>query len=194
MSAPAAVLAGTPSDIAVVLVVAMAENRVIGAGNAVPWRLKSDLQHFRAITWGKPVVMGRKTFESINRALPGRTNIVVSRNRSFAAAGVSVAPDLPIALALARADAHRRGVREIAVIGGADIYAQTLPLADEIALTLVHAWADGETLFPPLAAEAWSELCRERRPASAGDDAAFTLIRLIRGRAPRGPTCDHSVG
>src|SRR6202040_1162317 len=106
-----------------VLVAAVAENGVIGQGGGLPWRLKSDLRNFRAITMGKPVVMGRKTYLSIGKPLAGRTNIVVSRNRDFAAPGVIVAPGIEAALAAARGDALRRGADAIAVIGGADLYA-----------------------------------------------------------------------
>src|SRR5579872_5059594 len=108
----------------IILVAAIAENGVIGRGNALPWRLKSDMQHFRAITMGKPVVMGRKTFLSIGKPLKGRSNIVVSRDPQFAAPGIVVAPSIEAALAAARGDALRRGADSIAVIGGADLYAQ----------------------------------------------------------------------
>src|SRR6185369_12381119 len=110
--------------IALVLVVAVADNGVIGQGGRLPWRLKSEMAHFRRVTMGKPVVMGRKTFLSIGKPLAGRSNIVVSRDLSFAAPGVVVAPDIEAALTVARGDALRRGATEIAVIGGADIYAQ----------------------------------------------------------------------
>jgi dihydrofolate reductase len=169
-----------PLPIAVVLVAAMGENGVIGRANSIPWRLKSDLQHFRAITWGKPIVMGRKTFEAIKRPLPGRTTIVVSGDPRFQARGGVVAPNLDRALALARADARRRGVLTMAIIGGAQIYAQTLPFADEIALTLVHCRPDGDAMFPPLVPALWREVERLERSAGPGDDAPFTLIRLTR--------------
>ena len=116
--------------IEIVLVAALADNGVIGQGGRLPWRLKSDMQHFRRTTIGKPVVMGRKTYSSLGKPLAGRTNIVVSRDRAFAAVGVLVAPSLQSALAAARGDALRRGVAEIAIIGGADLYAQTLAFAD----------------------------------------------------------------
>ena len=112
------------------LVAAIAENGVIGRGNALPWRLKSDMAHFRALTMGKPVVVGRKTYLSIGKPLKGRTTIVVSRDRAFAAPGIVVAPNLEAALAAARGDALRRGADAIIVAGGADIYIQALPVAD----------------------------------------------------------------
>jgi dihydrofolate reductase len=112
-------------QIEIVLIVAVADNGVIGAGNAIPWRLKTDQRRLKAITMGKPIVMGRKTFLSFpRRPLPGRTNIVVTRDAAFRAAGAVVAPSLADALALARADALRRSVAEIAVLGGADIYSR----------------------------------------------------------------------
>ena len=110
----------------IVVLAAVAENGVIGRGNALPWRLKSDMAHFRALTMGKPVVMGRKTYLSIGKPLKGRTTIVVSRDRAFAAPGVLVAPNLDYALAAARGDALRRGADTVIVAGGADIYIQAL--------------------------------------------------------------------
>ena len=135
-------MSGPPagSRIAIVLVAAVADNGVIGQGGALPWRLKSDMQGFRAMTWGKPVVVGRTTYLSFTKKpLPGRTNIVVSRNRSFAAPGALVSSSVEAALEAARGDALRRGADEIAVIGGADIYAQTMSLADRLVITRVHS-------------------------------------------------------
>ena len=128
----------------ITLVAAVSENGVIGRGNALPWRLKSDMQHFRAVTMGKPVIMGRKTFLSIGKPLAGRTNIVVSRDPAFAAPGVLVAPSLDVAFAAARGDALRRQVGEIVVAGGADIYAQAMPLAARIAMTYIHRAVEGD--------------------------------------------------
>ena len=134
-----------PSRIAIVLVAAVADNDVIGQGGVMPWRLKSDMQGFRATTWGKPVVVGRTTYLSFSkRPLPGRTNIVVSRNRSFAAPGALVAPNLAAALEAARGDALRRAADAIAVVGGADIYAQTIGMADRLVITRVHLRPDGD--------------------------------------------------
>lgn len=162
------------------LVAAIAENGVIGRDNGLPWRLKSDLQHFRALTMGKPLVMGRKTYLSIGRVLPGRTSIVVSRSADFAAPGAVVAPTLENALAAARADALRRGVETIAVIGGAQIYAQTLPIADQLAVTLVHARPAGDIHFPPIDPQEWREVDRVEMPAGRGDEAAFAFISFRR--------------
>ena len=143
-------LAPSSRLIAIVLVAAVAENGVIGRDNALPWRLKSDLRRFRARTWGKPIVMGRKTFQSLGKPLPGRTNIVVSRDRDFSAPGVVIAPDVRAALETARGDALRRGADAIAVIGGAEIYAETLPIADRLDVTLVKARPEGNVRFPPI--------------------------------------------
>src|ERR1700759_1828795 len=122
----------------IVLVAAIAENGIIGRGNTLPWRLKSDMQHFRSLTMNKPVVMGRKTYLSIGRPLPGRTTIVVSCDRAFAAPGAVVAPSLDAALAVAHGAALRRGAESIMVAGGAELYAQTLPLAEQLDITYVH--------------------------------------------------------
>jgi len=183
---------GTPPvarPIRVVLVVAMAENGVIGRDGRLPWRLKSDLQHFRALTVGKPVVMGRTTYLSIApgyRPLPGRTNVVVSRNPNFTAPGAIVAPVLGIGLSVARADALRRGADAIMVAGGADIYAQALPLADEIALTLVHCAPPGDTTFPPIDPDRWQEMTHVEQPAGPDDDAAFAYVSYRRRTAASG--------
>jgi len=171
----------------IVLVVAAAENGVIGRDGGMPWRLKSELRHFRRLTWGKPVVMGRKTYLSIpprNRPLEGRTNIVVSRDPTFSARGVAVAADLGTALAVARGDALRRGAHAIMVAGGAEVFAQAMAIADEIALTLVHCNFQGDTVFPPIDADIWQEIERTERPAGPDDEAAFALLRYRRGGGP----------
>jgi dihydrofolate reductase len=165
----------------ITLVAALAENGVIGRDNGLPWRLKSDMVHFRAITMGKPVVMGRKTFLSIGKPLAGRSNIVVSRDLSFAAPGVVVAPDIEAALTVARGDALRRGATEIAVIGGADIYAQTMPVADRLVLTRVHLRPDGDTTFPAVDLDLWQEMEAAEHRAGPGDEASFS-VSLYRRR------------
>ena len=169
--------------IALVLVVAVAENGVIGQGGRLPWRLKSELAHFRRVTMGKPVVMGRKTYLSIGRPLPGRTNIVVSRDRTFAATGVLVAPSVEAALTAARGDAHRRGATEIAIIGGAGIYEDTIALADRLLLTRVHLQPSGDTTFAPIDPNIWEETQRSEHPAGPGDDASFTVLAYERRAA-----------
>src|SRR5579859_5743303 len=122
----------------IVLIVAVADNGVIGADGAIPWRLKTDLQRFKALTSGKPVVMGRKTFRSLRRPLPGRTNIVMTRDADYRAAGAVVTTSLEQARDVAAGDALRRFATEIAVIGGADIYAQWIGEATRLEITEVH--------------------------------------------------------
>jgi dihydrofolate reductase len=170
----------TDAGTEIVLVAAVSENGVIGRGNALPWRLKSDMQHFRAATMGKPVVMGRKTFISIGRPLAGRTTIVVSRDAAFAAPRVVVARDLDAALAAARGDALRRGAHEIIVAGGAEIYAQTLPRAARLSLTCVHMRSEGDTRFPRIDPEIWRETGRAEHEPGPGDDAAFAFVTFER--------------
>ncbi len=158
----------------IVLVAAVAENGVIGANGGLPWRVKSDMRKFRAVTMGKPLVMGRKTFELIGRALDGRDVIVVTRQPDFAAEGVFVAANLKEALALAEARAAARGADEICVVGGGEIYAEALPLAERLYVTHVAAKPDGDTRFPKIVAREWVEVSREPLPASDGDTAAAT--------------------
>lgn len=164
----------------IVLIVAVAGNGVIGAGGAMPWRLRSDLRRFRELTLGKPVLMGRKTFASIGKPLPGRTNIIVSRDAGYRAAGAVVAPSVPAALAVARGDALRRFATEIAVIGGAEIYAQSLAQADRLEVTEVHASPQGDTVFGPIDAAVWEEVGRRRVTASADDSADFSYVTYRR--------------
>lgn len=165
---------------AMVFVVAVADNGVIGVGNALPWTLKSDLKRFKALTLGKPVVMGRRTFASIGRPLPGRTNIVVTRDRAFAAPGVVAAPSLEAAYAVAQGDAMRRGATEIAVIGGADIFAQWMARADRLEVTEVHAAPDGDTHLPDIDRSRWQEIARARQAATPSDSSDFTYVTYIR--------------
>jgi len=160
----------------IVLVAAVAENGVIGQDGRLPWRLKSDLGHFRAVTLGKPVVMGRRTYASIGKPLAGRTNIVVSRDPDFAAPGVLVAPTLEAALASAHGDALRRGIDAVAVIGGADIYAQCMPQADRLVITQVHLRPTGDTKFPIIDPNTWRETGRSDHEAGPGDEAGFTIV------------------
>jgi dihydrofolate reductase len=174
------VSAAVPPAPAIVLVAAVAENGVIGRDNALPWRLSSDLKRFKALTVGKPVVMGRKTFLSIGRPLPDRTNIVVTRDRNFSADGVVVAHSLNAALQAARDDAHRRGVDAIMVIGGTDIFEQTMALADRLEITHVHARPAGDTTFPPIDAKLWRAVARAEHPAGPRDEAAFSTVTYQR--------------
>ena len=151
--------------IGIVLVVAVAENGVIGRDNAMPWRIKSDLQIFpQRLPSSKPVIMGRKTYASIGKPLTGRTNIVVTGNSDFAAPASWLRPGSSRRLSAARGDALRRGAAEIAVIGGTEIFLQTMPLADRIELTRVHASPQGDTYMPAIDASA---LARGRTAAAA---------------------------
>ena len=156
---------------------------MIGRDNALPWRLKSDMQRFRALTMGKPVVMGRKTYVSIGKPLKGRTNIVVSRDRGFAAPGVIVTHDLVTALTVACGDALRREAIAIMVIGGTEIFVQTLPMADRLEITFVHARPPGDTLFPPIDPATWREVERSEHPPGVHDDAGFAFVAFERNLA-----------
>jgi len=174
----------------IVILAAVAENGVIGRGNALPWRLKSDMQHFRAVTMGKPVAMGRKTYLSIGKPLAGRTTIAVSRDSGFMAAGLVVAPNLDAALETARGDALRRGCAEIMVIGGADVYAQALPHATRLLITEVHKRIDGDAYFPAIDPQIWREAARSEQSPAAGDEAPFAFVSYERARdaASRAPS------
>jgi dihydrofolate reductase len=164
----------------IIIVAAVAENGVIGRGNALPWRLKSDMVHFRKLTMGKPVVIGRKTFASIGKQLPGRTTIVISRDKNFTAPGSVVAPNFDAALQAARGDALRRGAGAIIVAGGADIYAQALPLATRLVMTEVHARIDGDAHFPALDSKLWRETGRSEHQAGLEDEASFAFVTYQR--------------
>jgi dihydrofolate reductase len=162
------------------LIVAVAENGVIGRKGALPWHVPSDLKTFRRITMGKPVIMGRKTYASIGKPLPGRDNIVVTRDARFSAAGTDRAASIDEALDIARDRAAERGVDEIMVIGGAEIFALTLPVADRIYLTRIHARPDGDVTFPEPDSLVWREISRSPVAPDLRDDAAATLVILER--------------
>lgn len=165
----------------IVLVAAIAENGVIGQGNAIPWRLKTDQQRFKAITMGKPMVMGRKTYESFRRPLPGRTSIVVTRDAHYQAAGAIVVTSSERACEVAHGDALRRFATEIMVIGGAEIYEQWMHRADRLEITEVHAAVEGDTVFKPDLAN-WQEVARVRNAAGPDDSADFSYVTLRRRR------------
>jgi len=164
----------------IVLIVAVAENGVIGRDNTIPWRLKSDLQRFKAITLNKPVVMGRKTFQSLRRPLPGRTNIVMTRDPDYRAAGAVVTTSFENARAVAHGDALRRFATEIAIIGGAEVYAQWMDVADRLEITEVHARPEGDTRFAAIDAVAWEEVARVRNPAGPDNSADFSYVTYRR--------------
>jgi dihydrofolate reductase len=165
-----------------VLVAAVAENGVIGRAGGLPWRLKTDLQRFRRLTAGHPVVMGRKTYLSLGKPLKDRTNIVITRDPAFAAAGVVVAPSLAAALETAAGDALRRGAAAIVIGGGADIYAETIDRAARLEITRVHARPEGDALFPPIDPVRWRETAREEHAAGPDDEAPFTTLTYERHR------------
>lgn len=164
----------------VVLVAAVAENGVIGRDNNIPWKLKADLQRFKAITLGRPIVMGRKTYESLGRPLPGRTNIVLTRDASYQARGAVVVTSLEDAVAIARADAARRGVDDIMVIGGGEIYRLFMPQATKLELTEVQCSPDGDALFPEIQHSHWNEVAREPQAISPDDTSAYSYVTYCR--------------
>ena len=164
----------------VILVAAIAENGVIGRNNALPWRLKSDMAHFRTLTMGKPVVMGRKTYLSIGKPLRGRTTIVISRDSTFAAPGIVVAPNLEAGMATARGDALRRNVAAIVIAGGADIYAQAMPRATHLVITRVHMRVGGDVQFPEIDPKLWREIDRSEHEAGVNDEAGFAFVNYAR--------------
>ncbi len=152
------------------VIAALAKNRVIGIENRLPWRLPEDLAHFKALTLGHPVLMGRKTFESLGRPLPGRTNIVITRNPDYCRDGCVVAGSIPDALALCR-DAG-----EIFFIGGAELYAQAIPLADRLYLTEVDIEAEGDAWFPDFERAAFRETARAAHTGEKGDPLRFDFV------------------
>lgn len=159
------------------LVVAIAKNGVIGRNNQLPWQLPEDLQHFKAITLGHPVLMGRKTWESLPerfRPLPGRRNIVVTRQADYRAPGAETAPSIPAALAMAGEDGT------VCVIGGADIFAATLPMADTLEITEVDLEPEGDTWFPRFSRAEWQETARQAAVSRNGIGYAFVTYRRIR--------------
>jgi dihydrofolate reductase len=156
------------------IIVALAENGVIGSDNRLPWHLPDDLKRFKALSLGKPIVMGRRTFESIGRALPGRTNIVVSRRPGLAIEGTVVAQSLDAALAAAGS------APEVVIIGGAEIFRQALPRTDVIHLTRVHARVAGDVVFPDLDPGEWREIALEHHTADERHQYAFTFVTLQR--------------
>ena len=164
-------------DVIVTLVVAAARNGVIGKDGGLPWRLSSDLKRFKSNTIGRPVIMGRKTFQSIGKPLPGRDNIVVTRDLNFAPDGVFTARDIGAAIELGRAKAKGSGAKgsgtvEICVIGGGEIYRQTFDLADRLIVTFVDAEIEGDTFFPKIDSILWKEASSESHPAGEKDSHA----------------------
>jgi dihydrofolate reductase len=164
----------------IALIAAMADNRVIGVDGSLPWRIPADLKHFKALTMGKPVVMGRRTFSSIGRPLPGRPNIVVSSGNALPH-GLDVAADVEEAIAVARRRAVECRAEEIMIIGGETLYRALLPRADRIYLTEVHEEVTGDAFFPELDADEWVEVSRENRTDI--HRAPVSFVTLDRRRA-----------
>ena len=156
------------------IIVAVADNGVIGSGNQLPWRLPDDLKRFKALSLGKPVVMGRKTYDSIGKPLPGRLNIVISRQPGLEIPGCRVVPSIDEALAAAQPSP------EVVIVGGAEIYRQALPKVSVIHLTRVHAVIPGDVSFPELRDEEWREVAKEYHPADERHAHAFTFTTLER--------------
>ena len=159
------------------LIVAAAKNRVIGNNNQMPWHLPADFAYFKRVTTGHPIIMGRKTFESIGRPLPGRRNIVVSRNPDFHADGVEVVASLDRAISVCKS---QQGCEDAFVIGGASLYTEALPRVDRIFLTEVDATPEGDTLFPLLDKNQWREITRERREVDEKNIHAMEFVVLER--------------
>lgn len=167
----------------IALIWAMARNGVIGRDNKLPWYLPEDLKYFKRVTTGKPVIMGRKTYDSIGRPLPNRTNIVVTRDASLALPGVKVVTSLEEALDLARAESVISDVEEVIVMGGAEIYAQALPQADRLYVTLVHAEVEGDAVFPPIDLDEYQELAREDFNAEGPNPYDYSFVVYERPEA-----------
>ena len=161
------------------IIAALAENRVIGVNNTLPWRLPNDLKHFRRLTTGHAIILGRKNYESIGKPLPERTNIIITRNRDFRADGCLIAHSLDEALALAKND------REIFVIGGAEIYRVALARAERLYLTRVHAAIAGDTHFPEFDETEWREISRERHERDDRHAYAYSFVVLERIRSAK---------
>lgn len=145
----------------IAMVWAMSENRVIGRNNKLPWHLPNDLKYFKRLTSGKPVIMGRKTYESIGRPLPNRVNIVLTRDTGFQAEGIKVVHTLPDAIELAQAEGLISGAEEVIIMGGEEIYRLAMPFADRLYVTLVHAHVDGDAWFPEIDLNAYHEIGRD---------------------------------
>jgi dihydrofolate reductase len=158
----------------IAIIAAMDRNRLIGDGDRLPWRLPADMRRFRALTMGKPIIMGRRTHESIGKALPGRRNIVLSRNADYRAPGCAVASDLEEALSMCIDE------QELMIIGGAQLYKEALARAHRLYLTLLHASFSGDTWFPEYDYRQWREVSREDHEAGADSPCAFSFVDLER--------------
>lgn len=164
------------------MIAAMAQNGVIGRNNKLPWHLPNDLKFFKATTMGKPIIMGRKTFESIGKPLPGRCNIVLTRDPDFVKEGVKVVASVKAAIKLAESVALIDGVEEVMVIGGSQLYEQFLSSADRLYMTQVHAEVDGDAYFPELDLHAWSEESRQDFKASEANPYDYSFVIYSRNK------------
>lgn len=164
----------------IVVIAAVARNGVIGADNRLLWRLKSDMRHFRALTMGKPVVMGRKTFDSIGKPLPGRHIVVVTRDKTWRGEGVEASHSVEAALRRGREIAAGHAPAEIMIAGGGEIYAATLPVADRLEITEVDLEPEGDVRFPAIDRAIWRETKRESHPKGVDDEAAFAFVTYCR--------------
>ncbi|VUD62194.1 Dihydrofolate reductase type 3 [Thalassocella blandensis] len=162
------------------IVVAVAENGVIGVDNGLPWKLSADLKYFKQVTMGHPMVMGRLTFDSIGRPLPGRKTVVVTRQQDWSCDGVDVAHDLTEALQKAQDLSDEMGVDKIMLVGGAQLYKQALPLCQRLYLTRVEASIDGDAFFPALDLNQWEEVSNERYEADSNNSYAYSFLQLKR--------------
>ncbi len=183
----AAPLARTPHAPRVCLIAALAANRVIGRNNTLPWRLPADLKRFKALTMGHPVVMGRKTYESIGRPLPGRRNLVITRNRGFSAPGCEVVHSLDEAIAACS------GARTIFVIGGAELYRESLPRAHCLEFTEIRAKIEGDAFFPEICMSEWHETGREIHSDEAGSPFSYDFASYERANS-EGPADAGAAG
>lgn len=167
-----------------VIVVALARNGVIGRDNGLPWKMRSDLKHFKAVTLGKPLIMGRRTFESIGKPLPGRETIVVSRQTDYRPDGVHRAASLAEAIELANPCAESMGASEIILAGGAMLYAEALPLADRIVMSRLALDVEGDARFPAIDPNQWRQTSQTHHARDVGDDADFDVVIYERAAGP----------
>lgn len=164
-------------DVLISMIAAVASNNVIGADNDMPWRLSTDLKRFKSLTLGKPIVMGRRTYDSVGKALPERLNIVVTRNAGLELEGARVVSSLDLALDIARDDARQSGLNEVMITGGGQIYADALDRSDRLYITHVNAQPDGDTVFPEIDPNIWRSTFEESVPKGEKDNAD-TVFRI----------------
>ena len=167
-------MSNKPVAARICLIAALAANRVIGRNNTLPWHLPADLKRFKALTMGHPVLMGRKTYESIGKPLPGRRNLVITRNHGYSAPGCEVVHSLDAALAACA------GAQDIFIIGGAELYREALPRAQRLEFTEIHAEFEGDASFPQFASDQWRETAREIHGAEAGAPFRYDFVRYER--------------